>query len=555
MSADALPVAHGAEDPGFVAESPRPSPLRAAGVRSVWARAARPVPVASYMVQGARIRPREVFADVVVMWAATAALLLWLYRPWDISLRVPFGYAADSLFYAMNTKSVVQGGWVQETARLGAPFGQALYDFPVGADNGNYLIIKSLGVASGDWALVINLFFLLQFFTTSLTSYVVCCLVGIGRRAGLVISVLFAFAPFHFLRLTHLMIAHYAVLPLGVLLALRAADGVALRSPGSSRWNVILWIAACACLGSFGAYWAVFSLITVAAAATISAAAHRTLRPLIAAGVVGAVTLIVLIANLAGTLLYQRANGSNTLVGRRIPLEMDVYGLRPIQLITPTPLTRLTFLRGTGRTLSTGYTSEGTMYLGVIFALVLVVMLVWLAVRVVRMDGKAGPPAARLLALLTVFWMLVATTGGFDWLVQLVSFDRIRGWNRSSILIEFLVAVWGGLVVAPWLARWVGRLRRPSVWATLLALVVVVVGIADQTGLASLAPRASNGVQLASDEDFFVGIEHELPTGSRPCSNFRCGAFPRSKRSNGPLTTTSCGHIWSRRTCGGAMAA
>ncbi len=137
---------------------------------------------------------------------------------------------ATRCFYAMNTKSIVQGGWVQETARLGAPFGQVLYDFPVGADNGNYLIIKSLSAVSGDWAVVDNLFFLLQFFTTSLTSYLVCRLLGVGRRACVVVAVLFTFAPFHFLRLAHLMIAHYAVLPLGVLLALRAADGLALRS-------------------------------------------------------------------------------------------------------------------------------------------------------------------------------------------------------------------------------------------------------------------------------------------------------------------------------------
>src|SRR3954453_13151063 len=105
MCARSVPVAQGLQDPEVAAESPRPLDSRSAGQRSVWARAARPVPVASYMVRGPRLRPREVFVDVVVLWAATASLLLWIYRPWDISLRVPFGYATDSLFYAMNTKS------------------------------------------------------------------------------------------------------------------------------------------------------------------------------------------------------------------------------------------------------------------------------------------------------------------------------------------------------------------------------------------------------------------------------------------------------------------
>ncbi len=261
--------------------------------------------------------------------------------------------------------------------------------------------------------------------------------------------------------------------------------------------------------------WAVFSLITIAAAATLSAAAHRTVRPLIAAAVVGAVTVIVLVANLAGTLLYQWANGSNTQVGGRLPIEMDIYGLRPIQLVTPTPLTRLSFLRGIGHTLSTGYTSESSMYLGVVFATVFVAMLGWLALRVAGNNVDSRPPTAQLLALLAVFWILVAITGGFDWLLQLVSFDRIRGWDRSSILIEFLVAVWGGLIVAPWLARHVRRLPWPATSATVVSVIVLIVGIADQTGLASSASvRAANAVQLASDQDFFVGLEHELPVGA-----------------------------------------
>jgi phosphoglycerol transferase len=485
-----------------------------ARARERWTRVDRPVPADRRVCANHRLRFRTVAIDVVVAWMIIAVVLAWLLRPWDLSLRSPFAYGGDGLFYAMNVKSILQGGWMQETARLGAPFGQELYDFPIGGDNGNYLLIKGIGLFSGDWALVMNVFYLLQFFTTALTSYVCARTLGVGRRSCVVIAVLYSLAPFHFLRLGHLMLAHYAVLPLGVLLALRAADGLSLRSPAGSRRSVLLWLAVCACVGSFGAYWGIFSLMTIACAAVLAAAVHRTVRPLVAAIIVGGVTSTVMVANQLGTLLYRREHGPNSQVARRSPIEIDMFGLRPIQLITPAPGTRLGFLRGMGRTLSAGYESEPSMHLGVVLAAVFCTMLVWLATGAIRPTGRETAPIARLLAVLTVIWLLVATTGGFDWLVRLVSFDRVRGWNRASILIAFMVALWGAFVVVPWIARVAERLQLAKVWLSVLAAAVIVVGVVDQTGRGNLPARDWYDYVHRSDRDFFVGIEADLPTGA-----------------------------------------
>jgi hypothetical protein len=120
-------------------------------IRSVVARLAGPLPTHAPIELTLRAALVEVALLMVVVSAVLACSI-------DHShLRVPFGYTGDSLFYSMNTQTIIESGWVQSTDRLGSPFGQDLRDFPVGADNGNYLIMWVLALFTDDAGLLINL--------------------------------------------------------------------------------------------------------------------------------------------------------------------------------------------------------------------------------------------------------------------------------------------------------------------------------------------------------------------------------------------------------------
>jgi hypothetical protein len=93
---------------------------------------------------------------------------------WDISLRVPFAYLVDAVFYLMVIKAVLDHGWVGENPNLGAPFGQQLWDFPsVNGDALQLAIVKGFGLFTHDPALVMNLFFLLTFPLTGVVAFLV----------------------------------------------------------------------------------------------------------------------------------------------------------------------------------------------------------------------------------------------------------------------------------------------------------------------------------------------------------------------------------------------
>ena len=493
-------------------------------LRSRWRDWSTPLPDDDAEARRERLRPRTVAIDVGIVVVLVTALLTWALKLWSVSPRVPFSYEGDTLFYGLNAKSIIETGWIQENARVGAPFGLEMYDFPLGGDNGNYLVMKAMSWFTGDWGLLLNAFYLLGFFTAAVVSYVCLRWLGAGRVASVVCAVVYAFAPFHFFRLGHMMLAHYAVLPLGVVLAVRAASGRAFRSEGSWRATSIAWVVVCVAVGSFGTYWAIFSVISIVIVAVMSSFVHRTTRPAVAGAVLSLVVTAVFVFNQLGTVLYHRTNGPNPAVGIRNPVETDVYGLRLAQLLTPVPGTRFRFLHGISATLMQGFNSENTMFLGVVAGGCFAALLAWLAVRAVRgARGATTDTVPALLAVLAVFWVLLATTGGLTWFAIAVGFDRLRGWNRASILIMFVVLAWGALWIAPRVGALLGRIPTGSRFGAiasrygmlLLGALVLVIAVFDQTprGAVVFDPRTQEA-RFASDRAFFTEIEAELHDGA-----------------------------------------
>ena len=78
-----------------------------------------------------------------------------------------------------------------------------------------------------------------------------------------------------------------------------------------------------------------------------------------------------MVVNLAGSLFYWSRNGSNEIVGSRVALETDLYGLRLIQMLSPVPGTPLSFPDSVSATLAEGFQSGPSQYFGVVSALCL----------------------------------------------------------------------------------------------------------------------------------------------------------------------------------------
>src|SRR2546428_212620 len=135
-------------------------------------------------------------------WALGAALLslvavAWVMRLWRGDLSIPFVYEFDGLWHGELVKGIVDPGWYQVNGNLGAPFGQRLYDLPQNADNLQLLIIRAISAFTSDYAVALNLYYLLTFPLIAVSSFFVMRRLGVSAAVAGGCPVLFALAPYH----------------------------------------------------------------------------------------------------------------------------------------------------------------------------------------------------------------------------------------------------------------------------------------------------------------------------------------------------------------------
>lgn len=462
--------------------------------------------------------------------AVTSLGAVWTLRLWRGDLRVPFSYENDGQFYAVLVKQVIHG-WYFTNPRLGAPFGSELLDFPQGGDQLNFVIVKGLGGFSSDWALVMNLFFLLSFPLVALTAYAVMRHHGASRPAATACSALFALLPYHFWQGEfHLFLAAYYAVPLGCHLVLATYRGEALfeRRRGRRR-GVLGWtsrrsvatVVICCVIASAGLYYAAFTLVLLAIAAVVAGVGRRSWAGTLNAAVAAAAIAAVLAINVSPTLVYWARHGRDSQAFLRTPAQSDAGSLRVGDLVLPLTHHRIAAL---GR-LRQNYSgplaapefasSEGeSATLGLIatagFALSILVLV---AVVLGRGRDARWDPGGRLTAVAAgaASSFVLATVGGRA--IAHVSPD-IRQWTRASVFIGFFSLAAVALVLDRVAVRLRRRRQGGGVLAAVLVSAIGVVAFLDQTSSEFIPPYRELAYHYDSDQAFVGAVERRLPAGS-----------------------------------------
>ncbi|TMQ35607.1 MAG: hypothetical protein E6K70_01290, partial [Planctomycetota bacterium] len=214
--------------------------------------------------------------------ALSVALLARFLHLWNADLTVPLYYNGDSIFTAMQVRTVLDHGWYLKNPRVGMPQGGEMYDFPL-PETVHFALLKLLGLCGCNCIVAINLYYLLSYPLTALTSYLVLRHFGCGRLGALVASLLFAFIPYHFYRsIRHLFLACYYLVPLMVMVVLWVYGEPGLlfsRREGEERmrltpfsWRVLAGVVVCLLSASAGAYYAFFTCFFLAVAGLFRAA-------------------------------------------------------------------------------------------------------------------------------------------------------------------------------------------------------------------------------------------------------------------------------------------
>jgi len=444
---------------------------------------------------------------------------------------MPFTLGGDAPHYLMVVKSVLDHGWWLENPDLGAPFGQELYDFPAHAhDSFHLVLIKLLGLFSSDPVFVANLFFFLSFPLVALTSFLVLRQLGISGAAALVCSVIYALAPYHFLRdHHHLNLAAYYSVPVGAYLVLSLLSGKPLfarrANPGArvlawaSRRSLITLVLSLFVASASSTYYAVFAILLLIPATMLAYVARREVRTLFEGGAVLGLILSFLVLLLLPHQIYWFVNGPNYAVAHRLPQESENYGLVLTQMVLPIPENKLSILSDFARSYydATPLKSEFIPYQALGFVATLGFGWLLLVALVSCLSPRWGIGSSRQrqlqrqLGAVTIIAFLIGTAGGisslFAWLIS----PQIRSWDRISIFISFFALAAVALLLDAFRER-VGLRAGRLVLAEALLMSVLLIGLYDSSSNYAFLPKYE-AVQneYKNDAVFVEAIDRELP--------------------------------------------
>ncbi|WP_457252482.1 hypothetical protein [Pedococcus sp. P5_B7] len=419
-----------------------------------------------------------VLAAVLSLLAAVQALQLWSWRP-----GIPLSLAGDTPQLLLQVRAIVEGSQYQSSNLVGAPFGLNGSWFAT-ADQLNFLTVRVLGHLTGDPVTAAVIFFVAGFPAAGFTAYWLARQLGIHRPHAVMVGTLFAVLPGHQEWFSHLWLAAYWVVPLGVWLALRTMQGHPLwppvhdlTRPGPQRRPAALLglrtVLIALAVGLSDVYYVAFTLVLLAVALLVQLA--RTRR---AVGLLPGVASALLVAVPCALSLGVTVRGRGVdLVTSDLPAERTIgeaerYSGKLIDLVLPWHEHRFepfAFL-----TTAYGYVAPPSVEhpaLGIV-ALAGVVGLLWLTVRNLASGHRVPATLGTLTALLLVS-LAFYTKGGLGSVFALFVTPQIRTWSRLVVLI----ALFGLLAVGLWASR-ADRGRR---FAWPLAAGLILLGVLDQT--------------------------------------------------------------------------
>lgn len=454
---------------------------------------------------------------------------------WRADLRIPISPGGDeTLVQGVVIRPLVSQWWYLNNPDLSAPSGLHMQDYPTGTDTVHILILKLMAATTRDSAMTVNLFYLFTFPAIALSMLFAARYSRLRRPVALAIALLYAFAPYHFIRGEgHLLLSAYFMLPIGLVVALRVdsildtSKVLGKRKEYESRsWREVItdrfFAFSCICsviIAGCGIYYAFFWIFILVATAVRRAILHRRWRSLAVPALLIAVLMVSIMAFSAPTIFYQQQNGPNPVSAGRTALDAEVYALRPVQLLLPMQYHRFQtwmdenqlygqFLSQVSPVLSneTRFASLGLV------AAVGFVFLLGLSVFGVSSFGGATWDKYGLgdLAAINITMLLLGSVGGLGFVIAYRVTPMIRAYNRVSVVIAMVSLLAVGAVVD----RFLDRFPNPQRVAVVAGLLLLTIGMFDQTSPRLIPAYAANRAEVGQQKAFAASAQALLPRGS-----------------------------------------
>lgn len=460
-------------------------------------------------------KPNRLAREVGLHALALLITALVLCKVFDLGradLRYPIAMnykGGDGTYYAAQVKILLETGWVYHHPDLGAPFGLDLYDF-AHFDALHLLIMKLLGYAFHNWAVVLNVYFLLGYGLTTVTALLLFRHLRIAPAVAVALAILFAFQPYHLYRgQGHLMLSGYYLLPLQLFAMgwLLSPHGLA-DGEGVSLWRS--WRCRVACLVAFvaifaGHYYSAFALMAYATAAVYTGLRLGTWRPVAHAGLLAGVVAFGFTLNLLPNAVYWAREGSNRMVSAKNPAGSEVYAFRLAPAVFPIKYHRLRPLRKIREhyNAATPTPAHELRPIGLVASAGLIGLLAC------GIFWRGGNGLLGGIGVVTVALVLFCTFSGLGTVFAFLVSPQLHAMARVSILLALLGLIAVGLVATAGLER----LGRPGLGAALVA-VAGVLGLLDIWPAVPPYDRREMATQCLADERFARAIQQAVPPGT-----------------------------------------
>ena len=455
-----------------------------------------------------------------------SVFLFWIMDLWSADLTIPFTYGGDALLESALIKGLIDNGWVLHNSFTGMPFGTFFYDYPLNS-NLDFIIMKIIALFYPNWAATMNIYYILTFPLTVVTSLFVFRKLNISPLPAIAGSLLFTFVPYHFLRgEPHLTLSAYYIIPLIVLVIFWIFEDQFLLSSFqeirefsvSRLWNykTIVSILICLGAGSVFIYYPFFACFFFVIAGFCAAIFHKKWHPFLNAVILVAIIVICVAMWNLPTIVYQHDYGKNIGVASRSPQESEIYGLKIAQLLVPIPGNRIPLFSYIGQEYlkTTPIPSEGAMaVLGVVGSIGFIILILWIFFHSFSKFSIFNDELSKKinqLSILNLSAVLLATVGGFGTLLAYLIFPDIRAYNRISIFIAFFSILVIVLLLDYGIQKY--SISKTKKWIMLGCIVAILLfGIYDQTS-ENFIPNY-NGTKLAfmNDDQFIKNIEMTFP--------------------------------------------
>jgi hypothetical protein len=456
------------------------------------------------------------YVFVVLFCLGLESLLLGL--GWT-DLGVPYLYHYDYLYFSAITKGVLEHGWYLNNSSLGAPGALATHDYS-GAANVDFLIIKCISLFTSNWAKVSNLFYVVTFPLAAVSALAVFRHFKIHLPVAITGSLLFAFAPYHFLRLLHVTYTNYFYVPLLTMVLLWVVSGkqlIVFRESDSGRWrfNVrsgasLASILIAVLVSCSGVYYAFFSCFFLVLAGGIVFLNKRNTAGLFASWILIGIICAGLALQMIPSWIYKIEHGENPLVTRFAPTENENYGLKVAQLLLPVQEHRIpSWAKLREWYDGTAPLSNENRYtaLGVAGSVGFLVLLIGLFCR--RRNELSGD-LQWALARLNIGAVLLGTVGGFSSLFAYLINSQIRAYNRISIFIEFF-AIFALVLLLAHVYKKLLEAGKSNLLSYTLCGMILVLGLLDQVPTVFKPPYSDIKEQFDANTAFFARVEQALP--------------------------------------------